>query len=75
MNEREQVERRQKDRRYGDRRQKPDFICDKCAGKLIYFIPAKIDGREYLWCDACRQKYLVMRYPDRRAQIARVNNA
>lgn len=71
---REEIERRQKERRKGDRREKPDYICDKCAGELMYFIPEKVDTKEYLWCDGCRQKYVVLRYTDRKPQIARVNN-
>lgn len=74
MTEREQLERRQKERRTGERRNRPDFICDKCGEELMYFIPEKVEPKDYLWCDGCRQKYVVLQYKDRRNQIARVNN-
>lgn len=72
--ERGEIERRQKDRRQGDRRAKLDFICDLCGTPLIYFIPNKLDDKEYMWCDSCQQRYVVLRFPELRPQLARVNN-
>lgn len=74
MSEREEVERRQKDRRIGDRRLPPSFICDKCAGELIFFMPTDPQPREYRWCDICKQIYVVLKMNDGRHQIARIEN-
>lgn len=73
MNEREIIEHRQNDRRKGDRRKAQAFICDQCGGALVYLITEDLEN-EYFWCECCQQKYIVLRFENKRPQIARVNN-
>ena len=73
MSEREIVERRQKDRRTGERRNRPDFICDKCGDELIYLLPEKLLSNECYECKNCGQKYIILKFHGQRDQLARVD--
>jgi len=75
LNEREYIERSQKDRRQGERRTPDHFICDQCAGELIYFMPTDPQPKEYRWCDHCKQIYVVLKMNDGRYQLARTGRA
>jgi transposase-like protein len=64
-----------KDRRSGaDRRQRADWICDKCGIELTYRLPEKLVSNECYECKGCGQKYVVLKFKGRRDQIARVDS-